>query len=89
LRKRWPRQLQMLNLARPKRQRLHLDTEQYNQLRQQILQRDSWRCQLCGARSNLEAMSGSSGIGDFRYYSALENSDPRPIHRLQKRQLSL
>jgi putative toxin-antitoxin system antitoxin component (TIGR02293 family) len=29
-------------------------------------------------------MSGSSGIGDFSYYSALENSDPRPIHRLQK-----
>jgi 5-methylcytosine-specific restriction endonuclease McrA len=44
----------MLNSARPKRPRLHLDSEQYNQLRQEILQRDGWRCQACGRRSNLE-----------------------------------
>jgi len=54
LRKRWPRKLQMLNSARPKRPRLHLDIEQYNQLRQEILRRDGWRCQRCGTRSNLE-----------------------------------
>jgi 5-methylcytosine-specific restriction endonuclease McrA len=44
----------MLNPARPKRPRLHLDSKPYNQLRQEILQRDGWRCQLCGRRSNLE-----------------------------------
>jgi 5-methylcytosine-specific restriction endonuclease McrA len=44
----------MLNPARPKRPRLHLDTEQYNQLRQEIRRRDGWRCQRCSARSNLE-----------------------------------
>jgi 5-methylcytosine-specific restriction endonuclease McrA len=27
---------------------------QYESLRQQILRRDGWRCQLCGAMSNLE-----------------------------------
>jgi len=44
----------MLNPARPKRPRLHFDSEQYNQVRQEILRRDGWRCQLCGTRSNLE-----------------------------------
>jgi 5-methylcytosine-specific restriction endonuclease McrA len=54
LRKRWPRQLPMLNPGRPKRPRLHLDSEPYKQQRQEILRRDGWRCQLCGTRSNLE-----------------------------------
>jgi len=30
------------------------DPESYERLRQQILRRDGWRCQLCGAMSNLE-----------------------------------
>lgn len=31
-----------------------LDPESYEALRQQILRRDSWRCQFCGKMSNLE-----------------------------------
>jgi 5-methylcytosine-specific restriction endonuclease McrA len=38
----------------PKPERLRLDPVAYDQLRQQILRRDGWRCQLCGAMSNLE-----------------------------------
>jgi 5-methylcytosine-specific restriction endonuclease McrA len=39
---------------RPKRSRLRLDPELYEQLRKQVLRRDGWRCQLCGSRQNLE-----------------------------------
>ena len=34
--------------------RLRLDPESYEALRQQVLRRDGWRCQSCGAMSNLE-----------------------------------
>ena len=34
--------------------RLRLDPIAYETLRQQVLHRDGWRCQSCGAMSNLE-----------------------------------
>lgn len=34
--------------------RLRLDSIAYENLRQQVLRRDGWRCQSCGAMSNLE-----------------------------------
>ncbi len=34
--------------------RLRLDPVSYETLRQQVLRRDGWRCQLCGSMSNLE-----------------------------------
>jgi 5-methylcytosine-specific restriction endonuclease McrA len=40
--------------GRPKRERTRLDSASYEKLRGKVLQRDSWRCQLCGAMSNLE-----------------------------------
>jgi 5-methylcytosine-specific restriction endonuclease McrA len=43
-----------VNRIRPKRPRLRLDPESYEELRQQVLRRDGWRCQGCGTRSNLE-----------------------------------
>jgi 5-methylcytosine-specific restriction endonuclease McrA len=43
-----------VNRVRPKRARVRLDIELYEQLRNQVLRRDGWRCQSCGARSNLE-----------------------------------
>ena len=39
---------------RPKRPRLRLDPEPYDQLRKQILRRDGWRCQVCGSSQNLQ-----------------------------------
>jgi 5-methylcytosine-specific restriction endonuclease McrA len=37
-----------------KNSRLRLAPELYENLRQQVLRRDGWRCQRCGAMSNLE-----------------------------------
>jgi 5-methylcytosine-specific restriction endonuclease McrA len=34
--------------------RLRLEADEYEELRQQVLCRDAWRCQLCGAKCNLE-----------------------------------
>jgi 5-methylcytosine-specific restriction endonuclease McrA len=38
----------------PKPPPLRLDPVSYETLRQQILRRDGWRCQSCGAMSNLQ-----------------------------------
>jgi len=43
-----------VNRQAPNRPRLRLDPELYEQLRNQVLRRDGWRCQACGAMSNLE-----------------------------------
>ena len=43
-----------MNRIRPKQPRLRLDPESYEQLCEEVLQRDSWRCQACGTASNLE-----------------------------------
>jgi ATP-dependent DNA helicase RecQ len=43
-----------MNGAGPRVERLRLDPASYNDLRQQILRRDGWRCQSCGAMANLE-----------------------------------
>jgi ATP-dependent DNA helicase RecQ len=44
----------VVKLIRPKPLPLRLDPCGYETLRQQILRRDGWRCQSCGAMSNLE-----------------------------------
>ena len=44
----------IVNQIRPKQPRLRLDSELYEQLRNEVLRRDGWRCQSCGAMSNLE-----------------------------------
>ncbi|MFZ0419952.1 MAG: HNH endonuclease [Candidatus Sulfotelmatobacter sp.] len=43
-----------MNPIGPKPSPLRLDPVSYETLRQQILRRDGWRCQLCGAMANLE-----------------------------------
>jgi 5-methylcytosine-specific restriction endonuclease McrA len=43
-----------VNRVRWKQPRLRLDDELYEQLRNQVLRRDGWRCQSCGTMSNLE-----------------------------------
>jgi 5-methylcytosine-specific restriction endonuclease McrA len=37
-----------------KRLPLRLEQGEYQQLREQVLRRDGWRCQFCGSMSNLE-----------------------------------
>ena len=39
---------------RRNREPLRLEPPAYDALRQQVLRRDNWRCQVCGAMSNLE-----------------------------------
>jgi 5-methylcytosine-specific restriction endonuclease McrA len=43
-----------MNSIRPKQPPLRLEPETYEELRQQVLRRDAWRCQSCGSMSNLE-----------------------------------
>ena len=43
-----------MNGIRPKETSLRLDPMSYENLRQEVLRRDGWRCQSCGAMSNLE-----------------------------------
>ena len=43
-----------MSQGRPDPPRLRLDSLSYETLRQQILRCDGWRCQSCGAMSNLE-----------------------------------
>ena len=43
-----------MKTIRTKAPRLRLDPLSYENLRQQILHRDGWRCQSCGTMSNLE-----------------------------------
>ena len=38
---------------RPKKPRIRLDSESYRQLHRQVLQRDGWRCQMCGSMERL------------------------------------
>jgi 5-methylcytosine-specific restriction endonuclease McrA len=39
---------------RPKQPRVKLDAQAYEQLRMQILERDSWSCQNCGSQQQLQ-----------------------------------
>ena len=56
---------------RQKRPRFKLGIEEYNLLRQRVLERDGWRCQNCGSSKDLHAhhLVKRSKLGD----DALEN----------------
>jgi len=43
-----------MKAQRRKGKRLHLDPVSYELLKRQVLRRDGWRCQSCGAMANLE-----------------------------------
>ena len=43
-----------MSRLRRKRPRLRLDRKEYEALRKQVLSRDNWRCQNCGAFENLQ-----------------------------------
>ncbi len=43
-----------MSLLPCKRPRIQLDPEAYQQFCRQVPQRDGWRCQQCGSRTNLQ-----------------------------------
>ena len=51
---------------RQKRPRLKLDPEEYTVVRNQVLERDGWRCQECGSMKGLEVhhIKRRSQLGD-------------------------
>ena len=57
-------------MIRPKAARLRLDLSPYESLRQQVLRRDGWRCQSCGAMSNLEVHHR-----EFRSHSGADSEE--------------
>ncbi len=64
---------------------LRLEQQDYQKLREQVLRRDSWRCQLCGSMTNLEVHHGEfrshSGADDERNLITLCLGCHGPIHR--------
>ena len=54
----------------PKISRMRLDDDAYQQLRLQVLERDAWRCQQCGAMTNLEVHHVQ-----FRSHQGLDSED--------------
>jgi predicted restriction endonuclease len=51
-----------MNGIRPEVVRIRLDLVSYENLRQEVLRRDGWRCQSCGAMSNLESTINNSVV---------------------------
>jgi 5-methylcytosine-specific restriction endonuclease McrA len=43
-----------MNNIRVKNPRLRLDSTNYHELHRQVLERDGWRCQVCGSMQNLQ-----------------------------------
>jgi 5-methylcytosine-specific restriction endonuclease McrA len=43
-----------MNATRRKSPRLRLDSESYRKLYRQVLERDGWRCQICGSMQQLQ-----------------------------------
>src|SRR5450631_261 len=60
----------VLRMIRPKAAPSRLDPLSYESLRQQILNRDGWRCQSCGTMSNLEVHHKQ-----FRSHSGHDSED--------------
>ena len=73
----------------PKPTSLRLDPPSYESLRQQVLRRDSWRCQSCGTMSNLEVHHKQfrSHEGDDSEENLITLCAPchHEIHQLAKR----
>jgi len=57
-------------MIRPRAAPARLDPVDYESLRQQILRRDNWRCQSCGAMMNLEVHHR-----EFRSHSGADSED--------------
>ena len=69
---------------RLKEPRLRLAASDYGELRQQVLRRDGWSCQLCGEKRNLEVhhkeLRSHSGDDSDRNLITLCNQCHRQVH---------
>jgi hypothetical protein len=65
----------------PDPQRLRLDPESYEALRQQVLRRDGWRCQSRGAMSNLEVANSFAATPATIRKTTLSRSVSLATHR--------
>ena len=69
---------------RSKQRRLRLATSEHDELRQQVLRRDGWRCQLCGEKRNLEVhhkkLRSHCGDDAERNLITLCNACHRQVH---------
>jgi 5-methylcytosine-specific restriction endonuclease McrA len=56
----------MNNSSFPKRPRIRMTHKLYTRLRREILERDGWRCQMCGCSQNLDVhhTKRRSALGD-------------------------
>lgn len=54
-----------MSSGQPCENRVRLDADAYRQLHQQVLERDSWRCQVYGVMSNLEVQFRSHSGPDM------------------------
>ncbi len=72
----------------PKSPRLKLDADDYTALHRQVVERDNWRCQVCGSMQNLEVhhiqFRSHSGPDTERNLVTLCNSCHRSSHGAQK-----
>jgi ATP-dependent DNA helicase RecQ len=69
----------------PEPVRLRLDPVSYEKLRLQVLRRDGWRCQSCGAMANLEIhhqrFRSHAGADSERNLITLCSACHKSIHR--------
>jgi len=69
----------------PKQAPLRLEQQDYQKLRDQVLRRDGWCCQLCGSISNLEVhhreFRSHDGADDERNLITLCFDCHRSVHR--------
>jgi 5-methylcytosine-specific restriction endonuclease McrA len=68
----------------PKQSPIRLEQPDYQDLRENVLRRDGWRCQLCGSRRNLEVhhkeFRSHGGTDDERNLITLCSDCHGPIH---------
>jgi 5-methylcytosine-specific restriction endonuclease McrA len=66
-----------MNGTGPKRPRITLAPDAYEQLRRRVLERDNWRCQNCGSLKNLQVhhKTTRSQLGDDAEFNLITLCD--------------
>ena len=55
----------------PKRSRIRLDSNSYKELCQRVMERDNWKCQVCGSQQNLQVHHKNSEVSRVRMRSPI------------------